>query len=104
MKNRVLDLIIALIAGFAFMGFLMIADYCDTHYTRDALVIYEEDNYVGCVTIDGNEWEFFADGYEEGDEIQVTFYNHLTENDIFDDEITSARKREKNIDKSLKEW
>jgi len=87
-------LILSVITMFIFIFASGIACYIDTHYAKDALVIYVDDdtNEVACVTIDGNEWSFFEKGFKVEDEVRLTFFTANTDNTIYDDEIVKVKK------------
>ena len=69
-----------------------LASYIDTHYTREAVVTYQ-DNTGRVVAIDehnGNVWEFKADNVYAGQTIKMRmFTNHTTT--IYDDEVVGVK-------------
>ena len=93
-NNIFVSFVLSMIVVFSFVLLSGAACYINTHYDKDALVIYVNNNTneIACVTIDGNEWSFFDEGFVEGDEIRVTFSTSNTDNNIYDDEIIHVRK------------
>ena len=93
-NNIFISFALSMIVVFSFVLLSGAACYINTHYDKDALIIYVDDNTneIACVTIDGNEWSFFGEGFVEGDEVRVTFSTSNTDNNIYDDEIIHVRK------------
>lgn len=95
MKNLIMSIIGAAVVIIVSILLLGAESYIGSHYTKDALIIYTEGSTVACVTLDGNEWEFEGKGFNVEDEIRVTFYTNMTDNNIYDDEIEKVKKIEK---------
>ena len=75
---------IAIIAVFATL--VAIVGYVECHYTQDATITaLEEDDEVVFIDARGEEWSFFGEGYEIGQEVRVTFYTNHTDGYIYDD-------------------
>ena len=59
----------------------------EQEYTLKGKVIYTEGERFTIATIDGNEWECYAEGFSVNDVVEVTFNNNCTLN-VYDDSIT----------------
>lgn len=82
--------VIAIVTVFATL--LAMAGFVECHYTQDATIIaLEEDDEVVFVDARGEEWSFFGDGYEVGQEVKVTFYTNHTDRYIYDDVVYIVR-------------
>lgn len=94
-KKKISFLCLSFIVCLGLISLVCFEGFIKTHYNKDALVIYvdENKNMVSCVTIDGNEWDFQGNDFQVEDEIKVTFFNNLTDNNIYDDEIIKAKKK-----------
>ena len=51
------------------------------------MILDEEDGEVVFVDARGEEWSFFGEGYEVGQEVRVTFYTNHTDGYIYDDVV-----------------
>ena len=75
-----------------FTTLFAIASFVECHYTQDATITaLEEDGEVVFVDARGEEWSFFGEGYEVGQEVKVTFYTNHTDRDIYDDVVYIVR-------------
>ena len=82
--------VIAIVTVFATL--VAMVGYVECHYTQDATITaLEEDDEVVFVDARGEEWSFFGEGYEVGQEVRVTFYTNHTDTELFDDEIVDVR-------------
>ena len=69
---------IAIVAVFATL--VAMVGYVECHYTQDATITaLEEDDEVVFIDARGEEWSFFGEGYEVGQEVKVTFYTNHTD-------------------------
>lgn len=67
-------------------------EYIETHYTREATVIYTNDNNEVVVSDKaGNEWHFYGIGYVEGDAVKMKMFTNYTDSNIYDDEIVNVK-------------
>lgn len=77
---------IAIVAVFATL--VAMVGYVECHYTQDATITaLEEDDEVVFIDARGEEWSFFGEGYEVGQEVKVTFYTNHTDRYIYDDVV-----------------
>ena len=77
---------IAIITVFAIL--ITMVSYVECHYTQDATITaLEEDDEIVFIDARGEEWSFFGEGYEVGQEVKVTFYTNNTDGYIYDDII-----------------
>ena len=82
--------VIAIVTVFAIL--ITMVSYVECHYTQDATItVLEEDGEVVLVDARGEEWSFFGDGYEVGQEVRVTFYTNHTDGCIYDDVVYIVR-------------
>lgn len=82
--------VIAIVTVFATL--VTMVGYVECHYTQDATITaLEEDDEVVFVDARGEEWSFFGEGYEVGQEIKVTFYTNHTDRYIYDDVVCSVK-------------
>ena len=78
--------VIAIVTVFAML--VAIVGYVECHYTQDATITaLEENDEVVFVDARGEEWSFFGEGYEVGQEVRVTFYTNHTDGYIYDDVV-----------------
>lgn len=71
---------------------ISIASFVECHYTRKATITtIEEDGEVVFVDARGEEWSFFGEGYEVGQEVRVTFYTNHTDEFVYDDVVYIVR-------------
>lgn len=90
--TRVINTLRAIAIVTAFAILIAIAGFVECHYTQDATITaLEEDGEVVFVDARGEEWSFFGEGYEVGQEIKVTFYTNHTDSYIYDDTIYIVR-------------
>ena len=81
---------IAIVTVFATL--VAIVGYVECHYTQDATITaLEEDDEIVFVDARGEEWSFFGEGYEVGQEVKVTFYTNNTDGYIYDDVVYIVR-------------
>ena len=82
--------VIAIVIVFAIL--VTIVGYVECHYTQDATITaLEEDDEVVFIDARGEEWSFFGEGYEVGQEVKVTFYTNHTDRYIYDDIVYIVR-------------
>ena len=82
--------VIAIVTVFAML--VAIVGYVECHYTQDATITaLEEDDEVVFIDARGEEWSFFGEGYEVGQEVRVTFYTNHTDRYIYDDVVYIVR-------------
>lgn len=86
MKNAIAGILV-IILFFIIPG---AAGYIDTHYTMTCKVVEISGKRVIVEDKTENVWEFFGDGFSEGDKIKVTFYNNTTDSTRMDDEIVKT--------------
>ena len=78
--------VIAIVTIFATL--VAMVGYVEYHYTQDATITaLEEDDEVVFVDARGEEWSFFGEGYEVGQEVKVIFYTNNTDGYIYDDVV-----------------
>ena len=78
--------VIAIVIVFAIL--VAIVGYVECHYTQDATITaLEEDDEVVFIDARGEEWSFFGEGYEVGQEVKVIFYTNNTDGYIYDDVV-----------------
>ena len=78
--------VIAIVIVFAIL--VSIVGYVECHYTQDATITaLEENDEVVFVDARGEEWSFFGEGYEVGQEVRVIFYTNHTDRYIYDDVV-----------------
>ena len=86
--TRVINTLRAIAIVIVFAILITMVSYVECHYTQDATITaLEEDGEVVFVDARGEEWSFFGDGYEVGQEVRVTFYTNHTDGYIYDDVI-----------------
>ena len=89
---RVINTLRAIAIVIVFAILITIVGYVECHYTQDATITaLEENNEVVFVDARGEEWSFFGDGYEVGQEVKVTFYTNHTDGCIYDDVVYIVR-------------
>lgn len=90
--TRVINTLRAIAIAIVFATLIAMVGYVECHYTQDATITaLEEDGEVVFVDARGEEWSFFGEGYEVGQEIKVTFYTNHTDSYIYDDTIYIVR-------------
>ena len=90
--TRVINALRAIAIVTVFATLVAIVGYVECHYTQDATITaLEEDDEVVFIDARGEEWSFFGDGYEVGQEVKVTFYTNNTDGYIYDDVVYSVR-------------
>lgn len=90
--TRVINTLKVLAIVTVFATLIAMAGFVECHYTQDATITaLEEDGEVVFVDARGEEWSFFGEGYEVGQEIKVTFYTNHTDSYIYDDTIYIVR-------------
>ena len=86
--TRVINALRAIAIVIVFAILVAIVGYVECHYTQDATITaLEENDEVVFVDTRGEEWSFFGEGYEVGQEIRVTFYTNHTDGCIYDDVV-----------------
>ena len=81
---------IAIVIVFAIL--ITMVSYVECHYTQDVTITaLEEDGEVVFVDARGEEWSFFGEGYEVGQEVKVTFYTNHTDRNTYDDVVCIVR-------------
>ena len=82
--------VIAIAIVFAIL--VVMVSYVECHYTQDATITaLEENGEVIFIDARGEEWSFFGEGYEVGQEVKVTFYTNHTDGCIYDDVVYIVR-------------
>lgn len=90
--TRVINTLRAIAIVTVFATLVAIVGYVECHYTQDATITaLEEDGEVVFVDARGEEWSFFGEGYEVGQEVKVTFYTNHTDRYVYDDEVFIVR-------------
>ena len=69
-----------------------ITGWIDTHYTMTCKVDSIENEIITVVDETGNLWDFYGEGLQKGDSVEVVFFNNATYNDRYDDEIVKIKK------------
>ena len=93
-RKEIQEFIIGLVAFcFAFILLPGIAGYFEHHYTRQAEVIEVCDDIVLVEDTCGFEWEFYGDGFEVGQKVEMKMHTNFTHNTIFDDKIEKVENR-----------
>ena len=86
--TRVINTLRAIIRVTVFATLIAMVGYVECHYTQDATITaLEENDEVVFVDARGEEWSFFGEGYEVGQEVRVTFYTNHTDRNIYDDVV-----------------
>ena len=86
--TRVINTLRAIAIVIVFATLVSIVGYVECHYTQDATITaLEENDEVVFVDARGEEWSFFGEGYEVGQEVKVTFYTNHTDRCIYDDVV-----------------
>lgn len=93
-KNEVVEFIAGLVL-FCFLFIVLpgIAGNFEHHYTRDAKVIEVSGDLVIVEDTCGFEWEFYGEGYEVGQKVEMKMFTNFTHEEIFDDEIKKVEIR-----------
>ena len=90
--TRVINTLRAIAIAIVFATLVSIVGYVECHYTQDATITaLEEDGKVVFVDARGEEWSFFGEGYEVGQEVRVTFYTNHTDGYIYDDVVYTVK-------------
>ena len=90
--TRVINILRAIAIVTVFTILITMVSYVECHYTQDATITaLEEDGEVVFVDARGEEWSFFGEGYEVGQEVKVTFYTNHTDRCIYDDVVYIVR-------------
>lgn len=90
--TRVINTLRAIAIAIVFAILVSMVGYVECHYTQDATITaLEEDGEVVFIDARGEEWSFFGDGYEVGQEVKVTFYTNHTDRYIYDDVVYIVR-------------
>ena len=86
--TRVINTLKAIAIVTVFATLVAMVSFVECHYTQDATITaLEEDDEVVFVDARGEEWSFFGEGYEVGQEVRVTFYTNHTDRYIYDDVV-----------------
>ena len=86
--TRIINTLRAIAIVIVFAILITMVSYVECHYTQDATITaLEENDEVVFVDARGEEWSFFGEGYEVGQEVRVTFYTNHTDRDIYDDVV-----------------
>ena len=78
--------VIAVIAGM-YLGFLTV----NGEYIKSCIVVDVSGEVVTVQTEQGDYYEFYGDGFEQGDDVKVTFHDNETVG-VADDFIIDAEK------------
>lgn len=90
--TRVINALRVIAIMTVFVTLVAMVGYVECHYTQDATITaLEEDGEVVFVDARGEEWSFFGEGYEVGQEIRVTFYTNYTDGYIYDDVVYTVK-------------
>ena len=90
--TRVINTLRAIIRITIFATLIAMVGYVECHYTQDATITaLGEDGEVVFVDARGEEWSFFGEGYEVGQEVRVTFYTNYTDGYIYDDVVYTVK-------------
>ena len=90
--TRVINRLRAIAIVTVFATLVAMVGYVECHYTQDATITaLDEDDEVVFVDARGEEWSFFGEGYEVGQEVKVTFYTNNTNGYIYDDVVYTVR-------------
>ena len=90
--TRVINTLKAIAIVTVFTTLVAMIGYVECHYTQDATITaLEEDDEVVFVDARGEEWSFFGEGYEVGQEVRVTFYTNHTDRNIYDDVVSIVK-------------
>ena len=90
--TRVINTLKAIAIVTVFATLITMVSYVECHYTQDATITaLEEDDEVVFVDARGEEWSFFGEGYEVGQEVKATFYTNHTDGCIYDDVVYIVR-------------
>ena len=93
-RKKIQKFIIGFVAFcFAFILFSGIAGYFKHHYTRQAEIVEVFGDVVLVEDTCGFEWEFYGDGFEIGQKVEMKMHTNFTHNTIFDDEIEKVERR-----------
>ena len=86
--TRVINTLRAIAIVIVFAILITMVSYVECHYTQDATITaLEEDDEVVFIDARGEEWSFFGEGYEVGQEVKVIFYTNNTDGYIYDDVV-----------------
>lgn len=65
--------------------------YYETHYEQNGKIRNVTENLITVEDTTGNLWEFYGEGYTEGEELKITFFDGGTL-DLEDDQIVATEK------------
>ena len=86
--TRIINTLRAIAIVIVFAILITMVSYVECHYTQDATITaLGEDGEVVFVDARGEEWNFFGEGCEVGQEVRVTFYTNHTDGYIYDDVV-----------------
>ena len=86
--TRVINTLRVIAIAIVFAILVAMVSYVECHYTQDATITaLEENDEVVFVDARGEEWSFFGESYEVGQEVRVTFYTNHTDGYIYDDVV-----------------
>ena len=90
--TRVINTLRVIAIAIVFAILVAMVSYVECHYTQDATITaLEETDEVVFVDARGEEWSFFGEGYEVGQEVRVTFYTNHTDGYIYDDVVYTVK-------------
>ena len=81
-----------ILVGLLILVLLIFCSYVESFYTRKGTVKYTIDDLVVVEDECGYEWEFYGDGYIQGDEVLMLMDNNHTDLIIEDDVITHVKR------------
>lgn len=87
-KTFITNLIPVLACFIMFTIILSIVSYTEQHYSRTGIITGIDNDIITITDTTGNEWQYEAKGYEEGQEVTLKMYTNTTDNIIKDDVIT----------------
>lgn len=90
----------AIVTIIIFIVALIIISYAESHYTRQAHVVYLDD-CTDTITVQDdtlNIWKFYGDteSFTQNENVTLRMYNNYTDLDITDDEIIKIERRNYN--------
>lgn len=92
MKKVIKNLIAVLImAGICVAVMLYVALNATGHYTKHGVINSVRGDIINIIDEDGESWDFYGEGFGQGDKVVITFDNKA-DNDKYNDEVVKVRK------------
>lgn len=88
-KKRIIQM---MLLGIIFTTALLVCSNIETTYTREATVIAVEEDIIIAEDFSGNEWEFFGDGFFEGEIIKLVMDNNNNDLNIANHKVKDVKK------------